>query len=177
MSGDKLEDAATVAARPEPVVQPWNNPIYHPYHDAVAQLKSTPSTRLITENRRPPKIGEIIVATMAPFDTDAYLIDLGRRYRDNLHKKGEKAARKLAYREARNWIIWAGLIPLLQAVFRVGSAQHVKRKRWTWRSNSLSKRFAAFIGEAREGQACRSCFWRDLADRYPFNYNERWREV
>ena len=120
MSGDRFEDAATVAARPEPVVQPWNNPIYHPYHDAVGQLKSTPSTRLITENRRPPKIGEIIVATMAPFDTKAYLIDLGRRYRDNL-QKGEKAARKLAYREARNWIIWAGLIPLLQAVFRVGS--------------------------------------------------------
>lgn len=26
-----------------------------------------------------------------------------------------------------------------------------------------------------EGQACYSCFWRDLADRYHFNYNERWR--
>jgi hypothetical protein len=35
----------------------------------------------------------------------------------------------------------------------------------------------SFIGEAREGQACYSCFWRDLADRYHFNYNERWREV
>jgi hypothetical protein len=33
----------------------------------------------------------------------------------------------------------------------------------------------SFIGEAREGQACYSCFWRDLADRYHFNYNEQWR--
>src|SRR5271157_6420211 len=158
MSGDKLEDAATVAARPEPVVQPWNNPIYHPYHDAVAQLKSTPSTRLITENRRPPKIGEIIVATMAPFDTDAYLIDLGRRYRDNLHKKGEKAARKLAYREARNWIIWAGLIPLLQAVFRVGSLSRLVFSRPSLISLCTSSTDFGRLLE-RAGRDCVARFW------------------
>src|SRR5208337_3866660 len=50
--------------------------------DGRPALKSTASTRLIPENRRPPKIVEIIVAAMAPFDTD-----LRRRYRDNLHKK------------------------------------------------------------------------------------------
>ena len=37
MSGDKLEDAATAAARPEPDVQPSNNPPSIPHHDAVAQ--------------------------------------------------------------------------------------------------------------------------------------------
>ena len=34
----------------------------------------------------------------------------------------------------------------------------------------------SFIGEAREGQACYSCFWA-RADRYHFNYNEQLREV
>lgn len=39
MSGDKLEDAATAAARSEPGVQPSNNPSSHPHHDAVAQAE------------------------------------------------------------------------------------------------------------------------------------------
>ena len=85
-------------------------------------LKSSTSKRLTPENKHPPKVVEYIVAALAPFDTEVYLIDLRRRYRATLRKKGEKAARRLAFKEARNWLIWAGFVPLLQAALRIGSA-------------------------------------------------------
>jgi hypothetical protein len=88
----------------------------------VGNSKTKPSTRITPENRRPPKIVERIVHALAPFDTEPHLLDLRRRYRNTLRKKGEKAARRFAYREAVNWVIWAGIVPILHFIFRVGPA-------------------------------------------------------
>lgn len=62
------------------------------------------------KNRRPPKLAERIVYLSAPFDKKTFLMDLRRRYRHKLKIRGEKAARRLAYREAFYWLLWAWVL-------------------------------------------------------------------
>lgn len=67
---------------------------------------------ITVKNRRPPKVAELIVYASAPCDREAFVIDLRRRYRHRLRIRGEKAARRLAYKEAIYWLLWAWLSPV-----------------------------------------------------------------
>ena len=51
-------------------------------------------------SRRPPKIAELTVYALAPFDKKGHVVELRKRFRECLRKNGEWEARKFAYWQA-----------------------------------------------------------------------------